>query len=60
MDLSRKQSRSSFPKNEQFLPPDTHTYACVSEGKKCLFFGKFELLCFLATTVPFICSLWEK
>ena len=27
--------------NEQFLPPDTHTYVCVSGGKKCSFFGTF-------------------
>ena len=27
--------------NEHFLPPDTHTYVCVSGGKKCYFFGKF-------------------
>ena len=26
-----------------FLPPDTHTYLCVSEGKNCRFFGKFSL-----------------
>ena len=31
----------NFPKNQHFLPPDTHTYMCVSEGKKCYFFGKF-------------------
>ena len=42
---------SNFPKNEHFLPTDTHTYVCVSGGKKCTFFGKFALLCFLETPV---------
>ena len=27
--ISRKQSRSDFPKNEHFLPHDTHTYMYV-------------------------------
>ena len=45
----RKQSTPNFPKNEHFLPPDTHTY--VRKGKKCLFFGKFGVLCFLETPV---------
>ena len=25
----------NFPKNQHFLLPDTHTYVCVSGGKKC-------------------------
>ena len=25
----------NFPKNQHFLPPDTHTFMCVSGGKKC-------------------------
>ena len=44
--ISRKQSTPNFPKNEHFLLPDTHTYVCVSGGKKCSFFGKFGVLCF--------------
>ena len=36
-----KRSLPNFPKNEHFLSPDTHTCVCVSEGKKCSFFGKF-------------------
>ena len=24
-----------FPENFYFLPPDMHTYVCVSGGKKC-------------------------
>ena len=49
--MSRKQSTPNFPKNERFLPPDTHTYVCVSGGKKCLFFEKFGVFCFLETPV---------
>ena len=47
----RKQSTPNFSRNEHFLPPDTQTYVCVSGGKKCLFFGKFGVLCFLETPV---------
>ena len=39
--VSRKQSTPNFPKNEHFLPP----------YKKCSFFGKFGVLCFLQTAV---------
>ena len=49
--VSRKQRKPHFPKNEHFLPPDTHTYMCVSRGKKCSFFGKFGMLCFLETPI---------
>ena len=49
--VSRKQSTPNFSKNEHFLPPDTYTYVCVSGGKKCSFFGKFGVLCFLETPV---------
>ena len=45
-EVTRKQSTPSFPKNEH-LSPDTHTYVCVLEGKKCSFFGKLGVLCFL-------------
>ena len=51
MGVSRKQSTPNFPKNEHFLPPDTHTYVCVTGAKKCLFFGKFGELCFLKTPI---------
>ena len=33
--------RQIFLKNYYFLPPDMHTFVCVSGGKKCQFFGKF-------------------
>ena len=49
--VSRKQSTPNFPKNEHFLPSDTHTYKCVSGGKNVRFFGKFDVLCFLETPV---------
>ena len=41
----------NFPENEHVLPPDTHTYVCVSGSKKCLFFRKFGVFCFLETSV---------
>ena len=44
---SRKQNTPNFPKNEHFLTPNMHTYVCVSRGKKCSFFRKFDMLCFL-------------
>ena len=51
MGVARKQSTPNFLKNEHFSLSDTHTYVCVSGGKKCLFFGKFDMLCFLLTPV---------
>ena len=59
----KKQSTPNFPINKHFLPLDTHItyiyirifftpwYVCVSGGKKCLFFGKCGVLCFLETPV---------
>ena len=49
--FQENKARQIFRKNEHFLPPDTHTYVCVSGGKKCSFFGKFGVLCFLETPV---------
>ena len=43
--VSRKQSMPNFPKNEHFLPPDTHTHMYVSGGTK------LGVLCFLETPV---------
>ena len=40
-----------FRKSENFLPFDTHRNVCISGGKKCLFFGKLGVLCFLKTLV---------
>ena len=48
---SRKQCTSNFPQNRHFLPPDTHTHVCISENKKCLFCGKFDVFCFLEIPV---------
>ena len=56
MGVSKKQSTPNFPKNEHFLPPNAHAYVCVSGGKKCSFFGKFDVLCFLETRFE-ICHL---
>ena len=49
--VSRKQSTPNFPKNEDFLPPDTYTYVCVSRSKRCSFCETFGVLCFLETPV---------
>ena len=49
--VTRKQNTPNFPKKEHFLTPDMYTCVCVSGGKKCSFFGKFNVLCFLATPV---------
>ena len=43
MVVSGKQSTANFPQNKHFLPPDTH--------KKCSFFEKFDVLCFLETPI---------
>ena len=47
----KKTKHANFVKNKHFLLPDTHTYVCVSGCKKCSFFGKFVVLCFLKTPV---------
>ena len=43
--VSRKESTPIVPKNEH------RAYQGVSGGKKCSFFGKFGVLCFLVTPV---------
>ena len=43
--VSRKQSTPNFPKNEHLLPPETHTYVCVSGGKNVRF--SKNLACFV-------------
>ena len=47
----KKTKQAKFSEKQHFLPPDTHRYVCVSRSKKCSFFGKFGLLCFLVTPV---------
>ena len=37
--------------SKHFLPPDMHLHVCVSEVKKCLFYIKFGVLCFLVTPI---------
>ena len=49
--FQENKARQNRPKNDNFLPPNTQKYVCVSGGKKCLFFGKFGMLCFLETSV---------
>ena len=49
---------SNFPKNLHFLPSDTHTYVCVSEDKRCKFFGKFCVRAKWLTPIgKFICII---
>ena len=43
-----KTKHAKFPEKQTFLTP---RYMCVSEGKKCSFFEKFEVLCFRETPV---------
>ena len=47
----QENSTSNFRKNEHFIPRDTHTYVCVSQGKECSFFREFDVLCFLEAPV---------
>ena len=47
----KKAKHAKISENKYFLPSDTHTYVCVSGGKKCLFFGNFSVLCVLETPV---------
>ena len=44
MGVTRKQSTPNFPKNEHFLPPDTHTNVY-----EMFVFLKFGALCFFVT-----------
>ena len=41
------QSTPNLPKNEHFLPAVTHTYVCVSLGKKCSFLENLVRFVFL-------------
>ena len=47
----KKAKHAKFSEKRTFLPPDTHTYLCVSGGKKRSFFGKLGVLFFLETPV---------
>ena len=48
----KKRKHAKFSKKRTFfLTSDTHTYVCISGGKKCSFFGKFGVLSFLETPV---------
>ena len=39
--FKRRKYAKISPKTNISYPPDTHTYVCVSESKKCSFFGQF-------------------
>ena len=51
--VSRKQSTPNFPKNKHFLPTYTHTYVCVSGGKKCSGSFSENLGCFVFLNTRF-------
>ena len=51
MDKSQDGGNNKSQIFQHLLPPDTHTYTCVSVGKKCSFFVKFGVVCFLVTSV---------
>ena len=44
--VTRTQNTVNFPKNEHFLPPDTHMHLCLSRGKKYSFCFSENLTCF--------------
>ena len=49
----KKTKDANFPKKNNISYPlkRTRSYVCVSGCKKCLFFGKFGVLCFLESPV---------
>ena len=47
----KKTKYAKFFEKRSFLPPGPHTHTYISGGKKCSFFGKFGLLCFLVTPI---------
>ena len=49
--FQEKKVRQIFQKTNIFYPLIRTRYVCVSGGKKCSFFGKFGVLCFLETPV---------
>ena len=49
--FQENKARQIFRKMNISYPLIMHTYVCVSVGKKCSFFRKFDVLCFLATPV---------
>ena len=59
--VSRKRNTPKFPENKHFL--HFYTHVSVSGGKRCLFFGNFEVLCFLETPVlrfALVCCPYEE
>ena len=45
----KKKKDVKFSEKRTLFTPDTHTYACISDGKKYSFFGKFGVLFLLET-----------
>ena len=50
--VSRKRSRPNFPKNQHFLPPDTHTYVRAYQWVRNFGFSE-NLACFVFLKHPF-------
>ena len=48
---NKNTKHAKFSEKRTFFTPGTHTYVCVSGGKKRSFFGKFGVLCILVTSV---------
>ena len=51
MEVTRKQSTPNFPQNEHLIPPDTHTYVCLSGVKNVPFSENLACFVFLVTSV---------
>ena len=50
--FQENKARQIFRKTDISYPlKRTRTYVCKSGGKKCTFFGKFDMICFLETSV---------
>ena len=47
----KKTKHAKISGKQYILPPDTHTYVCVSAEEKCSFFGIFGGVLFLVTSV---------
>ena len=47
---NKKIKLAKYSENQTFLTSDSHTYVCESGGKKCSFFGKLGVLCFVFTS----------
>ena len=48
---NKKTKHVKFSKKRTFLSPDKYTYVCLSGGKKCSLFRKFDVLSFLVISL---------